>query len=446
MHMKHGSIGWVMLLLATAVVASADEPDIRRDAVVIAVEKVAPAVINIATERVVEYRDPFEDLFSDFFRPYHRRSTQRSLGSGVFVDDSGYLVTNFHVVQRASKITVILNDGTQLEGKFIAGSERNDLALVKVTRPKPFPFVPFAAGNEIYLGETVIAIGNPFGFGNSVARGIISSKERNAVDQEGNVVIDGVLQTDAAINPGNSGGPLIDVKGQLVGINTAIIQQAQNIGFAIPSKRVSELLGEWLSPEKCKGLWLGLKFKQDGPRVRVAEVQPGSPASKGGVQAGDIINRLDGQPVDTLIDLQRRLLRKQLGQPAKFELNDGRLRVVDVTLTGLPKFSGNDLAKLKLGIQIQELTPDLLRALGLVSPRGVVVSEVDKNSPSWKAGLRRGHVLARIGGSDVNNLDDAARVLEDVPRNVHLTLLVISSIRQGSTIMEHMSVITVTTL
>src|ERR1051325_6033869 len=130
MHMKHGSIGWVMLLLATAVVASADEPDIRRDAVVIAVEKVAPAVINIATERVVEYRDPFEDLFSDFFRPYHRRSTQRSLGSGVFVDDSGYLVTNFHVVQRASKITVILNDGTQLEGKFIAGSERNDLGAI----------------------------------------------------------------------------------------------------------------------------------------------------------------------------------------------------------------------------------------------------------------------------------------------------------------------------
>jgi S1-C subfamily serine protease len=438
-----------MILLASQVVAvaaaGAEQPDIRRDAVVIAVEKAAPAVVNIATERIVEYRDPYNEVFSQFFAPYHRRGTQRSLGSGVIVDDSGYLITNFHVVQRASRITVMPADGTQLEGSFVAGSAANDLALVKVARDKPFPFVVLAKDDDVYLGETVIAIGNPFQFGNSVSRGIISSKERQAVDQNGNVVIEGVLQTDAAINPGNSGGPLVNLHGELVGINTAIIQQAQNIGFAVPAKRVAELLGEWLSLEKRKRIWFGVRFKQAGGVVAIAEVQPDSPAARARLAAGMGVVRCDGNPVRSVVELQRHLLHKEAGHKVKLELNDERPRVVEIELVPLPKYSANELAKQRLGLRLQELTPDLVRALALSSQRGVVVADVDRNSAAWKAGLRRGHVIARVGGSDVNNLDDMARVLEDVPRNVNLTLLVISSTRQGNAILEQLSIVAVTT-
>ncbi|MSR65204.1 MAG: PDZ domain-containing protein [Verrucomicrobiae bacterium] len=445
--MSFRSLCFLSAIFAVASSASAapvQETDLRRDAVVIAVEKVAPAVVNIATERVVEYRDPFEDMFSNFFRPYHQRGTQRSLGSGVFVDDSGYLVTNFHVVQRASKITVILTDGTQLEGKFIAGSERNDLALIKVSRDKTFPFVPIAR-DDVLLGETVVAIGNPFGFGNSVTHGIVSSKDRTAVDNQGNVVVEGVLQTDAAINPGNSGGPLVDLRAELVGINTAIIQQAQNIGFAIPARRVAELLGEWLSLEKRKHIWFGVRFKQEQSKIEIAEVQAESPAAKANIRAGEVVTSVDGQPAQSIADISRVLLRKEVGQTVKLGLNADKPRVVEVKLTALPKFSANELAQQKLGIQLQELTPDLGRALALSSQRGVVVSDVERNSSAWNAGLRRGHVIARIGGSDVNSLDDAARVLEDAPRKVNLTLLVISSTRQGNAIVEQVSAIAVTT-
>jgi serine protease Do len=429
---------WLVVLALAGVAGAAEEADIRRDAVVLAVEQVAPAVVNLATERIVEYRDPFSDVFSDFFRPYHRRGTQRSLGSGVLVDESGYLVTNFHVVQRASRITVILQDGTQLEGRFIAGSPQNDLALVKVARSEPFPCVKFARNDDVYLGETVIAIGNPLGFGNSVSRGIISSKDRSGVDREGNVVIDGVLQTDAAINPGNSGGPLVDLRGELIGINTAIVPHAQNIGFAIPVKRVAELLGEWLSLEKRKRIWFGARFGQEQGRVKVLEVQPDSPAAGASLRPGDLVARCDDAPIESVVDLQRLLLRKEAGERVKLELNDGRPRAVEVQLVPLPQYSANELAKQKLGVRFQELTTDLVRALALSSQRGVVVAEVDRNSAAWRAGLRRGHVVARIGGSDVNNLDDVARVLEDVPRNVNLTLLVISSTRQGNAIIEQM--------
>jgi S1-C subfamily serine protease len=438
-----------LIFIASAVAAcsvlATEPPDIRRDAVVLAVEKAAPAVVNIATERIVEYRDPYSEVFSQFFAPYHRRGTQRSLGSGVLVDESGYLITNFHVVQRASKITVLLADGSQFEGKFIAGSPENDLALVKVSRDKPFPFVELGKDDDVYLGETVIAIGNPFQFGNSVSRGIISSKERQAVDQNGNVVIEGVLQTDAAINPGNSGGPLVNLKGELVGINTAIIEQAQNIGFAVPVKRVAELLGEWLSLEKRKRIWFGVKWKQTCEAVTIAEVQPDSPAARARLRAGLEVVRCDGNPVKSVVELQRYLLHKEAGERVKFEFNDARLGAVEVQLAALPKYSASELARQRLGVTLQELTPDLVRALALSSQRGVVVSDVERNSAAWRAGLRRGHVIARVGGSDVNSLDDVGRVLEDVPRNVSLTLLVISSTRQGNAVFEQLSVVSVTT-
>ena len=186
-------------------------------------------------------------------------------------------------------------------------------------------------------------------------------------------------------------------------------------------------------------------MKQEQGKIEVAEVQPESPAAKANIRAGEVVTSVDGQTGQSVAEIARLLLRKEVGQTVKLGLNAGKPRVVEVKLIALPKFSANELAQQKLGIQLQELTPALVKALALSSQRGVVVSDVERSSSAWNAGLRRGHVVARIGGSDVNSLDDVARVLEDVPRNVNLTLLVISSTRQGNAIYEQMSVVTVTT-
>ena len=185
----------------------------------------------------------------------------QSLGSGVIVDEDGWIVTNFHVVRRADKINVVLSDGSQYEARYVSGDEKNDLALLKIDAKKPLPYVEIAGDQEPLLGETVIAIGNPFGLDHTVTKGIISAKNRRY--DAGDVTFEDILQTDAAINPGNSGGPLINTRAQLVGINMAILSQAEGIGFAIPARRVANMLAMWFSPEKRARLWLGLQFKRE---------------------------------------------------------------------------------------------------------------------------------------------------------------------------------------
>jgi S1-C subfamily serine protease len=423
------------VVLACAGAFAQTASDAAADPVVLAVQKVLPAVVNIRTEQLVsrQFADPFEDLWRQFFgqprRPYVEGA--QSLGSGVVVDEDGWLVSNWHVVRRATKIHVVMSDGTSYEAKYVSGDEANDLALLKIEPKKPLPFVDIASEREPLLGETVIAVGNPFGLEHTVTRGIISAKSRKY--SAGDVTFDDILQTDAAINPGNSGGPLINTRGQLVGINMAILSQAQGIGFAIPAARVANMLSTWLSPEKRAHLWLGVRFANENGNVIIASVQARSPAAKAGLTASNVVVTVDGEKFDDVLQLQRHLLHKKAGDTVKLDaIRNGKTQTFTVKLVALPKLSAIDLMRQKFGLQVQELTPDLASAMGVPVAQGLIVADVEKGGPAASAGFKRGIVITQVGGEEIQTLDRLSEQLADIKADdsVPITALVIE--RRGN--------------
>ncbi|HET7624023.1 MAG TPA: trypsin-like peptidase domain-containing protein, partial [Verrucomicrobiae bacterium] len=296
-----------MSFCGASVFAQETEPDIRRNATVEAIEKVMPCVVNIRTRTVVPVHDPFEAFFRRFYGQ-QASDTTISIGSGVVIDDAGYLLTNDHVVRRADQIGVKFNTGTNVyEATVVASDPIRDVALLKLkARPgEKFHAIKIARENDLLLGETVLALGNPYGLGGTVTRGILSSKTRRPPTGNEPLNIENWLQTDAAINPGNSGGPLIDLRGELIGLNVAVYSQGQGIGFAIPIKQVNEALASFFIPETTDSLWLGVRLKCGGPSLVISQVQPGSPAEKAGVEAGDQLLRINGQAVSGLIPFHR---------------------------------------------------------------------------------------------------------------------------------------------
>ena len=417
-------------LLALPVLAQ----DPAHDPVVLAVQKALPAVGNISTEQVLSQtaRDPFEEMFRQFFGA--PRQGAHSLGSGVVVDSDGWLVTNYHVVRRASRITVKLADGATYEARFVSGDANNDLALLKIEPKQPLTYIDLAIEHEPLLGETVIAIGNPFGFDHTVTKGIISAKNRKwPLDDP---KFEDVLQTDAAINPGNSGGPLINTRGELVGINTAILSQAEGIGFAIPAQRVANLLGTWLSLEKRAHLWLGLRFTREAGQLVAHEVQADSPAAKAGFHVHDVIVTADGQSFTGVIPLQRFLLHHQAGDVVRFGVTRaGQPETLAVKLTALPKLSAIDLMVKKFGVTVQPLTKELAAAFSLTSPRGLLIAEVQKNTPAAEAGLQRGLVIVQIGGEEPDSLDRLAEQLADIKTGDQISMgILLAERRSGFTL------------
>jgi serine protease Do len=428
-------ISFLLLLGCAAFGARAQTAGPDHDPVVGVVQRVLPAVVNISTERLLprQYRDPFEEFWREFFG-YSRRPPAEgthSLGSGVIVDEDGWIVTNHHVVRRATKIHVTLSDGSRYEARYVSGDEKNDLALLKIDPKSPLPAVEIAADSEPMLGETVIAVGNPFGLKHTVTRGVISAKNRSY--DTGEVVFDDILQTDAAINPGNSGGPLINLRGQLVGINMAILSQAQGIGFAIPAKRVANLLAAWFSPEKRARLWLGARFVREDTAITVADVQPGSPAAKAGLQPKDRILSLDGEKTTDVLRLLRLLIHKKPGDTVRFQLErDGKQLVVAVKLAALPKLSATELMWKKFGLQIQPLTPELADALGISFTQGVLVTDVQKASPAAEAGFRRGILITHLAGEEIQSIDRLAEQLADLQPGDAVSMVVFTSERHGA--------------
>ena len=423
---------------------AADEPnpDAARDPVVLAVQKVLPSVVNISTERIVErqFNDPFDELFRQFFGQPRgpRRQGVQSLGSGAIVDEDGWIVTNWHVVRRATKITVVLADGTKFDAQYVSGDENNDLALLKIEPKKPMPYVEIGDDSQPLLGETVMAIGDPFGLEHTVTRGVISARNRSY--DNGDARFDDILQTDAAINPGNSGGPLIDTRGRLVGINMAILTQAQGIGFAIPAKRVANLLAVWFTPEKRARLWLGLRFERTEGVIAVTDVQAGSPAAKAGVKKDDQIVTVDGQAMSDVLRLQRWLIHRKGGDVVQFSINrGGATNSISVTLAGLPKLDASDLMFQKFGLQVQPLTRDLAAALGISFVPGLVVSDVEKNSPGARADFHTGIVITQIGGEEVKSMDRLAEQLADVKKDDMVSMSVIVSENRGNVRLQQMA-------
>lgn len=427
-------ICFFLLLAFRSVAATTDDP------VVAAVQQVLPAVVNISTERVVEISDPIEDMMRRFFG--QPRQGVQSLGSGVIVDEDGWIVTNWHVVRRATKIRVSLADGTRYDdAKYITGDEKNDLALLKIESKKPLPHVDLAGEIEPSLGETVIAIGNPFGFDHTVTKGIISAKNRRYPPDDPQ--FEDILQTDAAINPGNSGGPLINTRGQLIAINTAILNEAQGIGFAIPAKRVANLLAAWFSPEKRARLWLGMRFAADDGKIVVTDVQPGSPAAQAGAQAGDRVVEVAGERATDLLRLQRSLLHRKAGDTVTFELErDGKRVSASVKLAALPVVSVPDLMLKRFGLQVQELTRDLAEAMGMPVQQGLLVADAQKGSAAYDLGFRRGVVITHLGGEEILSMDRLAEQLADVKTGDTVTMVVLVSERRGSVLFQRTSTVT----
>ncbi len=411
---------WAPLLGAlVAATAGAGEPDVRRDAAVEAVAGVMPCVVNVATETIVAVRDPFEGLLRDFWDPYYQQQrprTQYSLGSGVIIDEAGYVLTCEHVVRRASGIWVRLADeggGKEYEAKRVAGSSRSDIAILRILAPSGtrFKAVRFAQEDDLLLGETVLALGNPFGLGGSVSRGILSSKSRRPPIQNQPLDLADWLQTDAAINPGSSGGPLVDLRGQLIGLNVAVYREGQGIGFAIPIKRVAEALSEVFSPE-LRQLWFGARVRPEGSGLRVAAVEADSPAQRAGLRPGDVVLGLDGKRPRGFIEFNQMLFAAGDKQPVNLLVDRNGARET-VTLHLVPEASvfNAKLIRDKLGLSVQMLTPDLADQLNLPSTEGLLIAGVDRDSPASAVGLRRGHVILAVDGQAPDNLIAAARIL-----------------------------------
>jgi len=389
---------------------AAAEPDPRRDLVVNIVERVMPSVVNIQTAEIVEYRDPFADLFREFWGPYYRnrpRGTRFSLGSGVIIDEEGYILTNLHVVRRASKVTVRLADGREFEAQPIVGTSRRDVALLRLIAPagEQFKAIDFGEDNDLLLGETVLALGNPFGLGGSVSRGILSSKNRRPPIESETLEIADWLQTDAAINPGSSGGPLVNLDGELIGLNVAVHREGQGIGFAIPIQQVTEALSEIFTPEVQKSRWFGARIRWGSDTLRVAEVDRDSPAAEAGLQPGDRVKEIDGQK-------PRSFIHCMLLLAADHELT--RLRIArngeDQALTVKPG-TLQDVSRLRLGLTFQEMDNLLAQQFGLPPGQGLIITDVERGSPAAQAQLEAGTLVVAIDGQPTSDLLGAASLL-----------------------------------
>ncbi len=430
--------GWLLLAAPATPVPAVESgvADIRRDATVIAVEQVMPSVVNIAIRSVVPVRDPMERAYREF---WHQKlfNEYTSLGSGVVIDEAGYLLTNEHVVRGANQIAVRFGTGTNDYSATLVAVNRNmDVALLKLNgRPgEKFHAIRLAREDDLLLGETVLALGNPFGLGGSVTRGILSSKSRRMPKEGAPLNIPNWLQTDAPINPGNSGGPLVNLRGELIGLNVAILEGAQGIGFAIPIKEVRQALADIFNPETASR-WFGARLSVTPP-LRVRSVDPRSPAGAAGLRVGDAIVAVDGQPARDYIELNR-----TLRESAKENFNltvrrDGEAREVKVRLTPF-----GELFQQRMGVDLKELTGELVEQLGLGRlgglEAGLLISRVEKGSPAEKAGLREYEVVNGIGGQRVRNYLDAFQAVVQVKPGERTEISVLSPRTRGNLILGY---------
>ncbi len=420
----------LMFLLAQPLPSPCAEPDTRRDATVIAVERVMPSVVNIGTKTKRERRGYVFDWFRENWAPYTQElPPQESAGSGVIIDEEGYVLTNAHVIDGADEIWVKLHDGRILQAKLVTGTRKSDVALLQLISKgsEKFPAAKFAADDDLLLGETVVALGNPFGLGGSVSRGILSAGPRRAATDEPLKLADW-LQTDAAINPGNSGGPLINLHGEIVGINVAVFRGGQGIGFAIPVKRVIEAISELITPETTnKRLWFGARFRPGSLPLRVMDVQPGSPADKAGLRAGDeLVTYNEHSPKSffrTTIELTE---AGETGDVALALRRGVELKNLTVHMVPEKSFFNAELIKKKLGVSLQELTPALADNLGFNPKAGLLVGGVEADSPAASAGLEARMLVRGVDGLATTDIVDAAKLLFSKKRGdrVKLDLLV----------------------
>ena len=428
----------VVGILAWSVLATSQgQSDIRRDTIVQVTDEVMPCVVNVRTESVVESRDPFEEIWR---RYYGAPKVQSALGSGVIISDDGYLLTNLHVVKRASRIQVKLSDaagGGVYDVEPMYGTSQIDVAMLKIIPHKKgekFKAIHFAKDDDLLLGETVLALGNPFGLGESVTKGILSSKRREVPKENENLQMANWLQTDALINPGNSGGPLVDLRGELIGINNAILEGAQGIGFAIPIKEVRQALGDIFNPETASR-WFGAEVSVETPLV-VRRIEPSSPAEEAGLKPGDRILDLNGRPAADYIDFTR-ALRESADLSFNLTIRRGdEARPLRVRLLPFP-----ELFRRRLGLDLRELTADKAQQLGLESlggqESGLLIAHVEKGSAADQASLREYDLINAIGNHPVRSYLDAFAALSPLAAGETARLSVLVPRTRGNLILGY---------
>ena len=437
---RNTKLGAILILSFVVSVFSQAEESQRQDAVVKAAGLVMPSVVNIATKTRVQRVRYYYDWWRDNWAPYAQElPPQESAGSGVVVDASGYVLTNVHVVKDADEIWVKINDEAGepkiYEAEVVVGSLTTDIALLKIIHGeagKTFAVADFANNGDLLLGETVLALGNPFGLGGSVSRGILSSKSRRTEMEGSQLDIPDWLQTDASINPGNSGGPLINLDGEIIGINVAVLKEGQGIGFAIPVKRVNEALSRIFTPEFLEGNWFGAKVDAGSRPLTVTAVEPNSPAAKADMAVGDQITKINGHSPRNFIEFAVRLLDLGYNPTVQIDIKRGDdvfLRAVNL----IPEktFLNSGLIREKTGVSLEALTPEVARALGFNSAEGLVVSQVVAASPADKAGLTTGVVVVAIDDRKASDIVNAARLLNRKTSGEGLKLSLVHIRRKG---------------
>jgi serine protease Do len=386
------------------------------------------AVVNVAATQVMEVRDPFFDFFDTTSR---RRMNTSSVGSGAIIHPAGYVLTNAHVVAQASELKVILADGTELPAEVVASMQEDDLAILKVTPRAPLSALPLGRSGDLMVGETVVAIGNPLGLQHTVTTGIVSALGREL--ELGKVKFTDIVQTDAAINPGNSGGPLLNILGELVGVNTAIRGDAQNVGFAIPVNRVKARLPQLLGVKTRGRVQLGIGWGPEqgqGAGVIIERVEPNSPAQRAKLQAGQVVTAIAGRRVPSLIDALVTTLEQPVGRPFALAVRDhgqGGEREVRVTVEELPAPDGPALALAKFGVRLVELTDGDARRFGLRRRAGLRVTEVRRGSPAALAGLATDDIVLQLDRFGVPDAESLGLVLEQVKSGDEMWAVVVRS-------------------
>ncbi len=413
-------------------------------------DKVGPAVVNIQVEKTTrpathpfsKGRGGLDRRFRDFFGPPSgdRRSRPprpTGVGTGFIIAPDGHIVTNNHVVAGADRIKVVLQDERSFEATVIGRDPQTDLALIKVASDRDLPAVPLGRSADLDVGEWVVAIGNPFGLEHTVTAGIVSAKGRVI----GSGPYDDFIQTDASINPGNSGGPLLNMQGEVVGINTAILAQGQGIGFAIPVNLAKGIIDQLKDEGEVTRGWLGVGIQDLSPELRdyygvgdqegvlVSQVFEGDPADEAGIKAKDIIVAVDGTPVKTSRELTRVIAGKEVGKKTTISvLRDGEEKRFKVKLAKRQdeklRASRETESDDEIGIQVTDLTPENAKRLGYEDESGVLIVRIKQGSKAQEAGLQRGDLIKEVNRKGINSVTEFEKAMDQTDSGDTINLLV----------------------
>jgi serine protease Do len=415
------------------------------------VKTTKPSVVNISTTTVVKGSDmqrrlgtPFRDFFGgdDFFERFfgdgfNREFKQKSLGSGFIIDKEGYILTNNHVVEKASSIKVKLSDDREYDARVIGKDAKTDIALIKINAKNSLPVALLGDSDVLDVGDWVMAVGNPFGLEHTVTAGIVSARGRVI----GQGPYDDFIQTDASINPGNSGGPLFNLKGEVIGINTAIYSGGQGIGFAIPINEAKSLLTQLKSKGKVVRGWLGVVIQKVTPELAkgfglkgsegalVSDVAANSPAGKADIKRGDVIVAFDGKRIKDMEQLPRIVGATEIGKKVKVNLiRSGKPMEVVVTVAEVPdeprEAQGPPEIERNFGLVVQNITPEIAHHLNLKDRLGVIVTDIQPGSPAEETDVKAGDIIKEINKRPVTNVDDFRGILSKAQPKAGIVMLV----------------------